>query len=241
MSYALGETVNIDFATVDSSGLPVAADTSPDLTVYEDSSGTPMAYLPTVVERGEAGEYSCQAALTEGNGFESGKSYNVWASATIAAYVYRQCIASFVLRANTIDDVAAKTGLISVDGLIVPAGTTQSVIVNGSKSGGTVGNVNSGSTKTIYVYVQSANGAAVTPTAIRYKRHDAKTKTQLKDWTTLTPGDPTVMTLAAADNALHNADRNSEQHILTIEATYSDGSKATGEWFLNVERIEFAT
>lgn len=139
-----------------------------------------------------------------------------------------------------VSDYAATPGALSTAGLIVPAGTTQSVIVNGSKSGGTVGNVNSGSTKTIYVYVQSANGAAVTPTAIRYKRHDAKTKTQLKDWTTLTPGDPTVMTLSATDNALHNADRNSEQHVLTIEATYSDGSKATGEWFLGVERIEFA-
>lgn len=240
MNYALGETVNIDFVTVDSSGLPVAADTSPDLTVYEDSSGTPMAYLPTVVERGEAGAYSCQAALSEGNGFEAGKSYNVWASATIASSIYRQCIASFVLRANTIDDVAAKTGLISISGAIIPIGTTSSISLGGGKSGTIIGSVNSGSDKTIMVYVQASDGSLVTPTALRYKRHDKATATELKAWTTITPGNPSALALAAADNVMHNAAKNNEDHVLTLEATYSDGSKQTGEWTLQVERIKFA-
>lgn len=123
-------------------------------------------------------------------------------------------------------------------GGLAAAGSNAQIVVGGSKSGGIVGNVNQGSTFTINVYSQQSDGSYTTPSTLRYKRHDAKTGTQLKAWTTITPGNPSVLTLAAADNILHDSTRNAESHILTMEATFSGGAVATAEWTFQVEGLK---
>jgi hypothetical protein len=135
--------------------------------------------------------------------------------------------------------IKAKTDLITLTGLLVTNGSTPVITVAAQKSGGTLGSVNAGSTYQVNVYAQLPTGSNTTPTTLRYRIDDVETGTEVLDWTSSTPGNPTALVIAATDNRIVDTARNSEKHALTMEATYSDGSTATGEWFLFVKKMPF--
>jgi hypothetical protein len=66
-------------------GVAVDADSVPTYRIYEDETGTPLltGSMALLDSAGTAGFYSEQVTLSAANGFEQGKSYNVYISATV--------------------------------------------------------------------------------------------------------------------------------------------------------------
>jgi hypothetical protein len=105
MNPKLEETITIDFITSSATGAAADADSTPTCEVFEDT--TDVAILtPTVVKRtSKTGNYRIPIACTALNGFEAGKSYNVIVSATIGTVAAKAKVASFQLRAKSVDGV----------------------------------------------------------------------------------------------------------------------------------------
>ena len=84
-TYQLGDTLRMDFVVSDpADGTAIDADALPDMEIYEDGGTTAMA-TPTPAKRdtGTTGQYTFSQALTTGNSFEVGKTYTVYALATV--------------------------------------------------------------------------------------------------------------------------------------------------------------
>lgn len=84
-SFQLDDTLRQDFTVQDpATGAISDADADPDIEVYEDGGSAPM-HTTTAAKRdaGTTGQYSFSVALTAANGFEVGKTYNVYALAAV--------------------------------------------------------------------------------------------------------------------------------------------------------------
>ncbi len=106
----LEATFYADFITSTSAGAATDADSTPTCEIFEDD--TDVAILsPTVVKRtSKTGNYRIPVACTAANGFEAGKSYNVIASATIGGVAAKAKVATFQVRARSIDDASTYAG-----------------------------------------------------------------------------------------------------------------------------------
>lgn len=85
-SWQLGALVTFVCNTHDpSTGAATDADSVPTYRVYEDETGTPLLTGSMALLDGSntAGFYSEQITASSGNGFEGGKSYSVYISATV--------------------------------------------------------------------------------------------------------------------------------------------------------------
>lgn len=103
-----GETAFPDFITYDATGAPVDADSAPTCEVYEDGDAAALAYAPTVTQRGSLpGQYYASVELTSGNGFDVGKTYSIYAVATVDTIATKTKIANFVLREYSNDTLAS--------------------------------------------------------------------------------------------------------------------------------------
>lgn len=106
---SLSDSVWLDFGTCSSTtGAAANADSTPTVTIAED--GTNMAYSPTV-SNVATGLYRVQIDATSGNGFESGKRYSVYVTATVGGITGRDGIGEFEVIA-----VDLNTGVASVQG-----------------------------------------------------------------------------------------------------------------------------
>jgi hypothetical protein len=115
MSPKLEETIYVDFVTSSSTGAAADADSTPTAEVFEDATDTAII-TPTVVKRtGKTGNYRIPVACTAANGFEAGKSYNVVASATVGGVAAKAVVATFQVRARSVDDVLATAGYTAPD------------------------------------------------------------------------------------------------------------------------------
>lgn len=106
----LGETIVLDLPPLVHPVTKVAsdADSTPTAEVYEDADDTPIL-APTVVKRaGTTGRYRVAIACTGGNGFEAGRTYNVYATATVAGTTGSARLGGFQVR-----DDASASGLMS--------------------------------------------------------------------------------------------------------------------------------
>jgi len=65
----------------------------------------------------------------------------------------------------------------------------------------TVYNENSSFTATAYFRTRST-AAAATPTTVEYRIDNISTRTQIKDWTTVSPSTSASITVAATDNKI---------------------------------------
>lgn len=94
----LGRTITLDFIISDpTTGEPINADSTPSADVYEDL-GVGAMYSPTVALRGPAiGHYLVTLDMTEANGFEKGKSYNLIVSATVGGAVAKTVLSTFLI------------------------------------------------------------------------------------------------------------------------------------------------
>lgn len=89
----LGATVYPQFSTSSpSSGSATNADSTPVVTVEEN--GAAMGYAPTVTNIA-AGMYRAQIDATTGNGFEVGKFYAVYVTATVGGITGRESLGMF--------------------------------------------------------------------------------------------------------------------------------------------------
>jgi hypothetical protein len=95
----LGKTWTIDFCTHSATTGSVSdADSLPQVRIFEDDQDDPMAYIPTVDQRGAlTGQYRVTIVATEGNGFEKGKSYNAIATAAVGGITGKQPVDSFII------------------------------------------------------------------------------------------------------------------------------------------------
>lgn len=72
-----------------SDGAATDADSVPSYRVYEDETGTPIltGSMAKLDDANTTGFYSEQIQLTAANGFEKGKSYTIYISATVTSVV----------------------------------------------------------------------------------------------------------------------------------------------------------
>lgn len=88
-------------------------------------------------------------------------------------------------------------------------------------------NVNEESVAYANVYFFSKSGAAVTPSAIRYRLDDVTDGlpgTQILDWTSVTPSGTSIeLTITAEENEMLSDYSTVERRQLTVEATGTDG------------------
>lgn len=123
---ALGDSVYFHFGTASAStGAATNADSTPTVTVAED--GSDLVYSPTVTNVA-TGLYKVQIDATGGNGFEAGKRYSVYVSATVGSVVGRDGIAEFEVLTTALDTVSSR-----VDAALssIPA-SVWAVVVEGS-------------------------------------------------------------------------------------------------------------
>lgn len=130
----LGETITIDFGTYSpSTGASAAADSTPSVYVFEETTDTAIL-TPTPVQRtGYTGIYRVQVACTSGNGFEAGKSYSVVASATVETITARVPLTSFQVRTYSSDDIYTQGGTLAtssqVSALSIPTASQNATAV----------------------------------------------------------------------------------------------------------------
>lgn len=118
----LSDSVWLHFGTSSATtGAATNADSTPTVTVAED--GTDMPYAPTV-SNVATGLYKVQIDATSGNGFESGKRYSIYATATVGGITGRDGIGEFeVLAVDLNTGVASVTG--AVNSVTSDVGITQ--------------------------------------------------------------------------------------------------------------------
>lgn len=90
---ALNDSVYLHFGTSSAStGAATDADSTPTVSVAED--GTALGYAPTVTNVA-TGLYKVQVDATAANGFEAGKRYSVYVTATVGGVTGRDGLAEF--------------------------------------------------------------------------------------------------------------------------------------------------
>jgi len=116
----IGDNLTFTVTTHDpDTGVLTDADAVPSYRVYEDETGTPILTGSMAKLDGDntTGYYSEQIACTSGNGFESGKSYNIYISATVGgdtgglSYGFRTL-------ARDADDLATEAKQDVIDGIV---------------------------------------------------------------------------------------------------------------------------
>ncbi len=99
--------------------------------------------------------------------------------------------------------------------------------------------VNEKSSCTVTLAFTDETGAAVTPSAGRYRIDDAGAGTQIKDWTSFTPTGSTYdVEVSATENAILVAANEVEIHRLTVEFTYGVAAKkGTAEYVFGIKNL----
>jgi hypothetical protein len=112
MTVTLGDSIFLDFITSNpNTGSVQDADVLPSCETFEDAYDVAIV-SPTVVKRtNKTGNYRVNVQVTNANGFEMGKSYNVIASATVNGIASKGVIGSF-----SINTIKRPVGSVVADG-----------------------------------------------------------------------------------------------------------------------------
>ena len=98
-TFQLDDVLRLDFVVSDpADGSITDADSLPSIEIYEDG-GTTAVRTPTPAKRdtGTTGQYTFSDTLSAANGYEIGKTYNVYALATVGV-AGGALIATFTIR-----------------------------------------------------------------------------------------------------------------------------------------------
>lgn len=107
---ALGDSVFPVFSTSSpTTGAAVNADSLPTATVEED--GVAMGYAPTITNTG-TGRYRVTIDATVGNGFEAGKRYCAFVSATVGGIAGSDALCEFEVVAQSMNDSSLRAVLV---------------------------------------------------------------------------------------------------------------------------------
>jgi len=104
-TFQLDDTWRQDFTTSNpASGAAQDADAPPTIEIYEDGSTTPMALGLTGSKRdaGTTGQYTTTVVLSAANGFEIGKTYNVYAIAAVGGTTGKAIISTFKIKTEVV-------------------------------------------------------------------------------------------------------------------------------------------
>lgn len=132
MDVRINETVTLDFVTQDpSTGAATDADSTPSVSVFEETSDTAII-TPTPTKRsGRTGHYRVDIAVTAANGFEVDKEYSVAVDATVSTTAGTAVIAVLVPRtapATASDVTSGLAGLNDISVADILAGTVEGTI-----------------------------------------------------------------------------------------------------------------
>ncbi len=86
--------------------------------------------------------------------------------------------------------------------------------------------VNEGTRTEIDVSPLDKAGAPVVPASARYRIDCRHSRTQIKDWTSVTPATTITIVIEEADNRIVNTEVPYEDREMTFEATDGGGDKA---------------
>lgn len=106
----IGDSLTFTITTHDpETGESMDADAAPVYSVYEDETGAAIlsGTMALLDAANTTGFYSEQIACTAANGFEDGKSYNVWISATVDSHPGAISYA-FRARAKLLEDTLSR-------------------------------------------------------------------------------------------------------------------------------------
>mgnify|MGYP000949307805 CR=1 FL=1 len=139
MNVVIGSTVYFDFATTSFATGAAANASAVGAMVYEDNGTAALSGVSVAQISTNTGEYRIAVVATAGNGFEVGKTYNVWATATVGGVAGKACIATF-LGVDALPDnagiaaIKAKTDNLPADTntLLTSTGIKISSIANGA-------------------------------------------------------------------------------------------------------------
>lgn len=102
--YQIDDTFRQDFVVSDpTTGAAVDADADPDVEIYEDGAATPMV-TGTAAKRdaGTTGQYTFSDVLALVDGYEIGKTYTVWAVATVGGVIGKAVVATFRIQTKIV-------------------------------------------------------------------------------------------------------------------------------------------
>lgn len=141
MTPIIGETIYLDFITSASTGAAADADSTPTFEVFEDATDTALTLSGTTLAKrtSKTGNYRITIPVTSGNGFESGKSYNVVASATVGGVAAKAVVSRFQARTQTADNLPTLAQILAggdVDGYTVEETLKTILSVLAGKSSG---------------------------------------------------------------------------------------------------------
>jgi len=102
--YQIDDTWRQDFVVSDpATGAASDADSDPDVEIYEDGDSAPTTTISaTKRDVGTTGQYTATVALTAANGFEIGKTYNVYAIATVGGTTGKAIISTFKITTEVV-------------------------------------------------------------------------------------------------------------------------------------------
>jgi len=103
-TYQLDDVLYMDFATSDPADGSISdADSTPTVQIFEDGGTTPIR-TPTPAKRdtGRTGQYHFSETLSAANGYEIGKTYVVYALATVGAIAGGNVIGTFKIQVPTV-------------------------------------------------------------------------------------------------------------------------------------------
>lgn len=98
---AIGETIYLDFITQNTAGAPTNADSTPAVQVYENGVSLGLSLTVTNII---TGLYQVAIPCTLANGFDTGKSYGAYATATISSASCSAMLGNFQMRTGTVDN-----------------------------------------------------------------------------------------------------------------------------------------
>lgn len=98
--------------------------------------------------------------------------------------------------------------------------------------------VNEGSAFTATAYFRDeATQAALSPTTAEYRIDCIETGNQVKDWTTLTPGESVSISITSTDNAIISDGNRRELKQLTVAADRGLSTQSLGRALYRVENL----
>ena len=96
----LDNPLYLDFTVSDpATGAAADADADPDIEIYEDDASSPLGLGITASKRDArtTGQYWFVVDLTAANGFEAGKTYSVYAIATVGGVTGKTVLKTFMI------------------------------------------------------------------------------------------------------------------------------------------------
>jgi hypothetical protein len=100
---------------------------------------------------------------------------------------------------------------------------------------------NEETTLVISTTFKDENNALVVPISVDYRIDDIQSKTQIRDWTTVsTPTSVIDIVITADENVMISSRKTYEDRMLTVRFTYSGEREGLAEQLFRVKNIKFA-